>query len=172
MCFNSFICGHIISADGIQPSSFSPHSSTWLAPLHHLLNKNTKWSWRRAQDRAFRKVKESLTSLHILAHFDQDLPLILESDASPYGVGAVLSHEMEDGSTKPISFASRSLTPTEKRYAHLDKETLALIFGVKRFYLYLVRSSVLFQIRCLYSTCSRKRSQCLQWHRPGFNDGP
>ena len=159
--------GYIISADGIQPSpekvralmdaprpqntsqlrsflgllnfynKFLPQSSTWLAPLHQLLKKNARWSWGRAQDRAFKKAKEALTSSHVLAHYNQDLPLILECDASPYGVGAVLSHEMEDGSTKPIAFASRSLTPAEKRYAHLDKEALGIIFGVKRFHLYL-----------------------------------
>ena len=70
------------------------------------------------------------------------------------------------------SFASR-LTPKEKRYAHLDKEALAIIFGVTGFLsTWLVRCPILFQITGLYSTCSQKRSQCQQWHRPGFNNGP
>ena len=159
--------GYIISADGIQSSAekvhalmeaprpenttqlrsflgllnfynkFLPQSSTWLAPLHQLLKQNAKWAWGKEQDLAFKKAQEALLFSDVLVHYNQDLPLILECDASPYGVGAVLSHEMEDGSTKPVSFASRSLTPTEKRYAHLDKEALAIIFGVKRFHLYL-----------------------------------
>ena len=73
----------------------------------------------------------------VLVHFDPTLPLRLSCDASSYGVGAVLAHIMTDGSERPVAYASRTLTPAEKNYAQVERESLALIFGVKRFHLYL-----------------------------------
>ncbi|RXN12978.1 putative protein K02A2.6-like protein [Labeo rohita] len=119
--------GHQISAAGVQPVAekvqaiqeaptpqtvselraylgllnyyhkFLPSLSTVLAPLHSLLKKETKWMWGREQEKAFVKSKELLQSSAILVHYDPTKPLFLACDASPYGVGAVLSHRMEDG---------------------------------------------------------------------------
>ena len=70
-------------------------------------------------------------------HFDPDRELVLACDASPQGVGAVLSHRYPDGSDKPIAFASRTLNKTEKGFAQIDREALAVIFGIKRFHHFL-----------------------------------
>ena len=57
-------------------------------------------------------------------------------DASPFGVGAILSQIQADGSERPVACASRSLSPAEQNYSHLDKEALAIIFGVGKFHQY------------------------------------
>ena len=116
---------------------FLPNLSTTLAPLYRLLRKETLWQWGDEEQQAFDKVKKLLQSPNLLVHFDGDKPIVLACDASPYGVGAVLSHRMEDGSDRPIAFASRTLAPVEKRYSHLDKEALAIVFGVKHFHQYI-----------------------------------
>ena len=116
---------------------FMPNLATVLAPLHELLRKNTKWKWGPDQERAFAESKELLMSQHVLVHYDPELPVILNCDASPHGVGVVLAHKMADGTEKPIAYASRSLSPAEKNYAQIDREALAMVFGVRKFHQYL-----------------------------------
>ena len=76
-------------------------------------------------------------SPNILVHYDPSLPIRLAGNASAYGVGAVISHVMKDGQEHPIAFASRTLLPSERNYAQVEKEALSLIFGVSKFHLYL-----------------------------------
>lgn len=116
--------------------AFLPHKATIAEPLHRLLNKNAKWAWGRTQQRAFDAVKELLASNQVLTHFDEKKPLILACDASPYGIGAVLSHHMPDGKEAPIAFYSRTLSTTERNYAQIDKEALAVVAGVRKFHDY------------------------------------
>ena len=114
--------GHVIDKDGIHPdpkklqgiadapepqniaelrsylgminyyNKFIKNASTLLKPLYDLLHLNTKWDWNKKQKEAFTRSKELLTSNKLLVHFNQKLKLILECDASAYGLGVVLSH--------------------------------------------------------------------------------
>ena len=116
---------------------FIPNLSTLIHPLNSLLQKHKKWNWTPECQEAFKKAKDAISSTSVLTHYDPALPLSLAADASAYGIGAVISHTLPDGSERPIAFASRSLTSAEKNYAQLEKEALSLIFGVKKFHQYL-----------------------------------
>ena len=69
-------------------------------------------------------------------HYDPSLPLKFAANASAYGVGAVISHVMPNGDERPIAFSSRTLQASEN-YAQIEKEVLALIFGIRKFHEYL-----------------------------------
>ena len=116
---------------------FLPNLATTLNPLNQLLEQGKQWNWTTECEEAFIKVKELIASDMVLTHYDPGRPLRLACDASPVGIGAVLSHIMDDGSERPIAFASRTLSKTEKNYSQIDKEALALVWGVKKFHLYL-----------------------------------
>ena len=159
--------GHVIDSEGIHPiqekceaianaampttttelksflsllsyyGKFIPNLSTIIAPMTGLLQKEVKWEWSELCQKAFEAAKKQLLSSKVLVHYNPDLPLILACDASPVGIGAVISHKMQDGSEKPISFASRMLTKAEKNYSQIEKEALGLVFGVIKFHEYL-----------------------------------
>ena len=159
--------GHKISARGLEPSDekikaikeaptpenvtqlksflgavnyyckFLPNLANNLCPLYKLLQHRSKWTWGPEQIKAFETAKQQLASPPLLVHYDPEKPLVLSCDASPYGLGAVLSHSV-DRVEQPIAFASRTLAPPERNYSQLDKEALAIIFGVKHFHDYVV----------------------------------
>ena len=116
---------------------FLPNLATVLAPMHQLLRKDTKWYWRKAQQEAFDRTKEMLSSPQVVTHFDSSKALFLTCDASPCGNGSALARVMEDGTERPIACNSRSLSPAEINYAQIDKEGLAVIDGQKKFHQYL-----------------------------------
>ena len=156
--------GHFISEKGLQPTDdrirvirdapvpqnvtqlcsflgmvnyygkFLKDVSSKLSPLYHLLHKKATWKWGPEETRAVELVKNQLIKAPVLVNHDPTKRLSLSTDASPYGVGAVLSHVMEDGSEMPIDYASRTLNVVKKRYSQLDKEAAAIMFGVKKFH--------------------------------------
>ena len=113
-----------------------PNMSEVLHPLYQLLQKENKWKWTNSCQGAFDEIKRLITSEEVLVHYDPSLPLSLATDASPFGLGAVLSHTLPDGSERPIAYASKSLSPAEKNYSQIEKEALGIIWGVKRFHTY------------------------------------
>ncbi|GFX50243.1 retrovirus-related Pol polyprotein from transposon 412 [Trichonephila clavipes] len=96
-----------------------------------------KFLWSKDCQVAFEQIKKEICSPKILVHYDPSLPLTLASDASPVGIGCVLSHVYPDGSERPIAFASRTLSGSEKKYSQIDKEALSIVWAVRKFYLYL-----------------------------------
>ncbi|XP_077277689.1 uncharacterized protein LOC143905907 [Temnothorax americanus] len=89
----------------------------------------TPFEWTQAGEIAFKDIKESLISPQVLMCYDPSLPLILATDASKIGLGAVLSHRLSNGQERPIAYASRTLSPTEQRYPQIDKEALAIVWS-------------------------------------------
>ncbi|XP_047993534.1 uncharacterized protein K02A2.6-like [Leguminivora glycinivorella] len=123
-------------------AKFVPNISTILTPLYALLRKEVKYEWSDACMRAFKEVKRMLVSGDILAHYSPDLPLILTTDASSVGVGAVISHLVPcAGGTgaieRPIAYSSRVLNAAEKSYSQIEREALSIIYGVRKFHQYL-----------------------------------
>ncbi|XP_048485025.1 uncharacterized protein K02A2.6-like [Plutella xylostella] len=118
-------------------SKFCVNMSDILKPMYDLLKKNSKWKWTSDCDTAFNKIKKVLSSSPVLAHYDPSLELILSVDSSAYGLGAVLTQRARDGSERPLCCASRTLNAAELNYSQIDKEALAIVFGVSKHHQYL-----------------------------------
>ena len=151
--------GHVLSKDGLKPDpktiravkemkppqntkerktflgfiqylgKFMPNMATVSAPLRELLEKNIAWHGDQEQEASFERLKQMASSTPVRGYYDSSKPLTLSVDASSKGLGAVL---LQDG--KPLAYASRALTPTQERYAQIEKETLAIVYGAQKFH--------------------------------------
>ena len=108
-------------------AKFAPNLAELTAPLRKLLKKESEFFWDQPQTEAFEKIKQVITQSLFLWYYNPNLPLVLEVDALKYGIGCCLMQE-----ERPIAFASKSLTQTEACYAQIEKELLAIVFGLKR----------------------------------------
>jgi hypothetical protein len=99
------------------------------APLRQLLQKENEFQWNFEQQQAFENVKTTISEISTLAYFDPHKDTVIQVDASQEALGAAL---MQDG--KVVAFASKSLSDTEKRYANIERELLACVFGAERFH--------------------------------------
>lgn len=116
---------------------FLPDRATLLEPLYRLLESKTPWKWSECEQTAFEKAKLLLASDLTLVGYDINRELLLICDSSEYGVGAIIAHVMDDGSERPIMMASRTLQTHERRYGQIDKEALAIMFGLLKFHEFL-----------------------------------
>ena len=153
--------GHIITAGGVKPdlakvaailqmpqpqdvpgvkrlcgmvqylAKFLPNLANDLTPLRNLTRKDVPWEWTTDCERAFHTVKQKMTKAPILAYYNPDDKLTLQADSSKDGMAAVL---LQQG--RPIEFASGALTPAERNWAQIEKEALAVLFGLERFHQY------------------------------------
>ncbi|GFO21951.1 hypothetical protein PoB_004845600 [Plakobranchus ocellatus] len=124
-----------------QLAKFSPELASQTEPLRQLLKRDSFWSWGHPQEQSFQAVKKNLTSTPVLAHYCGGRETIIAADASNAGLGAVLLQIQPDGSRRPVSYISRSLTPAEKNYAVIEKEALAATWASERFSEYILGST-------------------------------
>lgn len=115
---------------------FIPHFSTTVAPLTNLTKKNVSWSWSPECESSFRAIKEYLITAPVLTCPDFSKTFILQTDASGFGLGAVLTQQFEDGE-HVISYLSRSLTRAEQKFSTTERECLAVIWAVEKLRHYL-----------------------------------
>ena len=116
-------------------SKFLPNMATMAKPLTALLKMD--WDWSEECKAATHAIRQQLVSHPVLALFDPQKPTRLEVDASGCGLGAVVLQQHASTSTehewRPVYYASRKLSPPEVRYAAIEKEALAVSWGVQRF---------------------------------------
>ena len=113
-------------------------------PLYQLVSrdnakaKRKEVEWSKECEEAFLKLKEICSNTPILAYADYQRPFKVHTDASESGLGAVLYQDQEDGTTRVVAYASRSLSKSEKRYHSSKLEFLALKWSIcERFHEYL-----------------------------------
>ena len=112
-------------------SKFLPGLSDKCEPLRKLTQKDVEWWWSDVHDTAVQEIKRLVTAEPVLRYYDPGKELTLQADASEVGLGAAL---MQDG--QPIAYASRALTDAETRYAQIEKELLAVVYGLEKFHIY------------------------------------
>ena len=117
---------------------FIPNFAAVAVPLSDLTRKGqpSKVEWGDAQEKAYQTIKILLASDPILRLTDPEKTFVLRTDASDHGIGAVLMQEHGD-KLFPICYASKKMSHAELNYSTIEKECLAVVWGIKRFHMYL-----------------------------------
>lgn len=101
-------------------------------PLTALTKKNVRFRWRREHDEAFKEIIKALMSAPVLHIPDPEAPYFLHCDASDTGIGNVLTQKIGKDE-KVIAYASRALKPNEKNFSTTERESLAILEGIRKF---------------------------------------
>ena len=153
--------GHIIGAEGLQPdprkidsiqsmdpstsladlqtflgmvqflSRFVPNLASIAASLWALTKKTSEFVWCPEHQSAVDRIKAAIAAPTSLQYFDSTQPVTIQVDASQRGLGAVLLQ-----ANGPVEFASKLLTATESHYSNIEREMLAVLFGLEKFHYY------------------------------------
>uniref|UniRef100_A0A669FAM3 Reverse transcriptase domain-containing protein n=1 Tax=Oreochromis niloticus TaxID=8128 RepID=A0A669FAM3_ORENI len=159
--------GHVVTADGILPdeehidavlrapppsdavalrsflglvswySKFLPNFATVVAPMRACANDKNTFTWTSDAQVSFEEVKKLVVNSPALALFDPALRVVISTDASDYGLGAVFAQVQPDGTEKPVAFASRTLSATEQKYSTVEKEAYACVWAAEKWRTYL-----------------------------------
>lgn len=114
-------------------SRFIPNLSSRVSKLRKLTHGDSEWKWTDGEQKEFEELKKVMSDLKTLSYFDRQKEVIIECDASSFGLGAAMFQD-----SKVVSYASRTLTKAEKNYAQIEKEMLAIVFACRRFDQYIV----------------------------------
>ncbi|XP_058817423.1 uncharacterized protein K02A2.6-like [Topomyia yanbarensis] len=146
--------------------AFIPNLATISATLRELTKDKAVFKWGSEEESAFQHIVHLIGRVETLSHFDPKLKTRVVADASLVALGAVLL-QFYEGEPRVISYASKSLTDTERRYAQTEKEALALVWAVERFQIYLfgIRFELKTDHKPLKTIFSPNSSPCLRIER-------
>jgi hypothetical protein len=117
-------------------SKFSARLADLTPHMRLLLGKSSNWWWDESLDKEFALLKKALVSTPILAPFFVNAEVRLSTDASSFGLGAAIMQK-HGQDWRPVAYASRTMTPAEKRYAQIEKEALAICWASDKFHYFL-----------------------------------
>ena len=145
---------------------FIPDLSTVSAPLRQLTKNREPFVWDQEEQQSFDELKELLASAEILGFFYKNAQTKVIADASPVGLGAVLVQQQGE-ELRFISYASCSLSDTERCYSQTEKEALAIVWACERFhaYLYGAEFELMTDHKPLESIFSPKSKTCARIER-------
>ncbi|KAI5743540.1 hypothetical protein M8J77_019372 [Diaphorina citri] len=119
-------------------AKFIQNYSSRSSPIRDLLNKNSLWIWDENHEKCFQELKNCISNAPVLKFFDVNKDVTLSVDSSSYGIGCVLLQNEQ-----PVAFSSRALNSSQKNYAQVEKEMMAILVGCLKFHKYIFNTKVI-----------------------------